>query len=267
MTDLLSGIRIVLVEPAGPLNLGSVARVMRNMGLTQLVLVNPQCNLAADDARLMAVHGGDVLAATQVVKSLLDALVGCRRAIATTGRLHPQDHPLETPEQALPWLLPAEPGRNLQSALIFGPEDRGLSNEELIYAQRWIRIPATEDYPSLNLAQAVGVCAYLLRRSAQTPATNPAEPAAAAMVPPPSGSEQAPLDQIEFFFQDLESLLLKIGYLYPHTAPSRMAKLRRLLHRTGSSSQELAMLRGILRQTNWALDNPDAGTSPPPDKF
>ncbi|TVP61402.1 MAG: RNA methyltransferase, partial [Leptolyngbya sp. LCM1.Bin17] len=65
--------------------------------------------------------------------------------------------------------------------------------------------------------------------------------------------DQAPLDQMEGFYQDLESLLLKIGYLYPHTAASRMAKLRRLLQRAEPNSQELAMLRGVLRQINWAI--------------
>jgi tRNA/rRNA methyltransferase len=264
MNQFLSHIRIVLVEPTGPLNVGSVARIMRNMGLSRLVLVNPQCDPAAEAAQHMAVHGGDVLTAAQVVKTLPEGLTGCQRAIATTGRLHPQDHPLETPEQALPWLLPQESDPAVEAALIFGPEDRGLSNDELMYAQRWIRIPARADYPSLNLAQAVGVCAYLLHRWGQAETLTATPQGRAAPLPQPANAEQAPLDQIEFFFQDLESLLLKIGYLYPHTTASRMAKLRRLLHRTGSSSQELAMLRGILRQVNWALENPDGGNSSSP---
>lgn len=250
--DPLSAIRIVLVEPAGPLNLGAVARIMRNMGLKHLVLVKPHCDPAAAEASRMAVHGGDVLAAARIVESLPAALVGCQRAIATTGRLHPQDHPLETPEAALPWLLPPDPPADFEAALIFGPEDRGLSNEELQHAQRWVRIPASEAYPSLNLAQAVAVCAYLLHRLHQTAELTPA-------IASPGLANPTTLDQMEGFFQDLESLLLKIGYLYPHTAASRMAKIRRLLHRTGPNSQELAMLRGILRQMNWGLgSDPDS---------
>jgi tRNA/rRNA methyltransferase len=264
MNQSLSHIRIVLVEPAGPLNVGSVARIMRNMGLCRLVLVNPQCDPGAEEAQRMAVHGGEVLTAAQVVSTLPQALVGCQRAIATTGRLHPQDHPLETPEQALPWLLPGSSNPAMEAALIFGPEDRGLSNDELMHAQRWIRIPATGDYPSLNLAQAVGVCAYLLHRQTQPEGADSAGQQLPVTPPGFSGVEQARLDQVEFFFQDLESLLLKIGYLYPHTAASRMAKLRRLFHRTGSSSQELAMLRGILRQVNWALEHPHDGSSSSP---
>ena len=261
----LDHIRIVLVEPAGPLNVGSTARVMKNMGLRHLVLVNPQCDPDDESAQRMAVHGADVLAAATTVASLPEALVGCQRAIATTGRLHRQDQPLEPPEVALPWLLPPDPDNRFATALIFGPEDRGLSNAELVYAQRWVRIPASADYPSLNLAQAVAVCSYLLHRAAMAEAL--AETLAETYGPvkaPATSASSAPLDQIEGFYQDLEILLLKIGYLYPHTAASRMAKLRRLFHRSGPDQQELAMLRGVLRQVNWAVGSApaDAGVFP-----
>jgi tRNA/rRNA methyltransferase len=253
----LDQIRIVLVEPSGPLNVGAAARVMKNMGLRHLVLVNPQCDPGDESARRMAVHGADVLAAATTMASLPEALVGCQRAIATTGRLHRQDQPLEPPEVALPWLLPPDPANRFAAALIFGPEDRGLSNAELVYAQRWVRIPASDNYPSLNLAQAVAVCSYLMYRSATAEASAPPGIAAEA---PAASAPSAPLDQIEGFYQDLEILLLKIGYLYPHTAASRMAKLRRLFHRSGPDQQELAMLRGVLRQVNWAVGSSPEGS-------
>ncbi|MGF1570306.1 MAG: RNA methyltransferase [Nodosilinea sp.] len=253
----LSGVRVVLVEPAGPLNVGAAARVMKNMGLGQLVLVNPQCDLGSAAAQRMAVHGADVLAAATVVTTLPEALIGCQRAIATTGRLHPQVHTLESPEVALPWLLPLSPAGHFESALVFGPEDRGLSNDELIYAQRWVRIPASDSYPSLNLAQAVAVCSYVLHRAAG--ASDAPEANRWGPDPLPPGADEpvdrASLDQMEGFYQDLEIVLLKIGYLYPHTAASRMAKFRRLLHRSEPNLEELAMLRGVLRQVNWALDS------------
>jgi tRNA/rRNA methyltransferase len=239
----LQQLNLILVEPAGPLNVGSVARVMKNMGLTQLVLVNPRCHLQDPLARQMAVHGADILDQARVVGSLGEALTGCQRVVATTGRQQPQAQRLEWPEAVLPWLLPTNPQEQLRSALIFGPEDRGLSNEELIQAQRWIRIPTSDTYPSLNLAQAVAVCSYLLHRLAVTapsPVSRPADP-------------PADWQQRQGFCQDLEAILLKIGYLYPHTAAPRMAKLRQLLDRSDPNSQELAMLRGVLRQINWAL--------------
>jgi tRNA/rRNA methyltransferase len=244
----LNHIRIVLVEPAGPLNVGAIARIMKNMGLHQLVLVNPQCDPLGSEARQMAVHAADILEAAQSVGGLPLALEGCQRAIATTGRVQTTQANLESPRAALPWLLQDGPSPG-QSALIFGPEDRGLSNDELKYAQRFLRIPTSEAYVSLNLAQAVGVCCYELHQSLAAPAPlNSILP-----VPLPD----APMEALEGFYQHLESLLLQIGYLYPHTADSRMKKFRQLLNRAYPSAAEVAMLRGILSQAQWALGQKD----------
>jgi tRNA/rRNA methyltransferase len=270
----LAAVRIVLVEPAGALNVGSIARVMKNMGLQQLVLVNPQCDRLSGEARQMAVHAIDVLEAAQEVSTLLDALQGCQRAIATTGRSHTTlDIALEHPRSALPWLLeqPLEPSTEAIdfSAIIFGREDRGLSNEELNHAQRHIFIPTNPIYPSLNLAQAVAICCYELWGLVGDQAGNgewgmgsgekgKSEegmlPPVASPVSPPIAStpDLAPLNALEGFYQHLETVLLKIGYLYPHTAASRMETFRRLFNRTYLSMREVAMLRGILRQVEWA---------------
>ncbi|MCG9893678.1 MAG: RNA methyltransferase [Thermosynechococcaceae cyanobacterium MS004] len=243
-------IRIVLVEPAGPLNVGSVARVMKNMGLETLVLVNPHCDPVGAEARQMAVHAADILEAAQTVDSIPAALTGCYRAIATTGRPRAAAN-LEHPRQALPWLI------EQPSALIFGPEDRGLNNAELNYAQRFIGIPSNPVYPSLNLAQAVAVCCYELyqftqaqaNQTAPFPAVEPALQDSDALVPDPLAS----MDALEGYFQHLEQVLLEIGFLLPHTAPSRMQKLRQIFGRSQLSEAELALLRGILRQTAWAV--------------
>lgn len=235
----LAELRIVLVEPAGPINLGSIARVMKNFGLHNLVLVNPRCSPQAEEALKMAVHAKEILESAVLVTTLPQALQGCIRAIATTARVRDGETPLEHPRTALPWLLesPDEPG-----ALIFGREDRGLSNEELNYAQRFVRIPTSDNYPSLNLASAVGICCYELAQQTTPPTT-----------PPPSRTELASLDIVETYYQQLESLLLDIGYLYPQTAFSRMAKFRQLYNRAHLQTHEVAMLRGILRQIQWAL--------------
>lgn len=240
MTSSLEQIKIVLVEPAGPLNVGSVARVMKNMGLKQLVLVNPQCDRLGREAKLMAVHAAEILETATVVNNLPEALRGCQRAIATTGGNTSLPTELETPKAALPWLL------NAPSALILGREDRGLTNTELNYAQRLVRIPASDAYNSLNLAQAAAVCCYELY---QASLENP-------LVMEPSTSA-ATLDALEGYYQQLEDLLLKIGYLYPHTAASRMEKFRRLFNRAELSTAEVTMLRGILSQVEWALKSRD----------
>ncbi len=306
-SSVLQAIRIVLVEPAGSLNVGSVARVMKNMGLSYLVLVNPDCDHLGTEARQMAVHAVDVLERSRVVTTLPDGLRGCRRAIAATGRPWSPTITLEDPRDALPWLL--EPAAESDSmALIFGPEDRGLSNEELNYAHRFVYIPSNPNYPSLNLAQAVGICCYELyqcgrkqevgtrsqeseaRKSCRkdkqgkgneedkelgsqrvqerttlspscssTPSTSssstspfpiPYSPSPISYLP---SLPSAPLDELEEFYQRLEVLLLEVGYLYPHTVSSRMRKFRRLFNRAMPTSEEVAMLRGVLRQVGWAL--------------
>ncbi len=253
----LTSIRIILVEPAGPLNVGSIARVMKNMGLNQLVLVNPQCDPLGLEARKMAVHAGDLLDCARHVTSLSEALEGCFRAIATTARPRYRKVTAEPPRQALPWLLTPQP-----SALIFGREDSGLNNQELELAQRIVTLPVDRAYESLNLAQAVGVCCYELRSHwldrAQTVeasiATNPGWENAANTSANTSASTTVPLSDLEGYFEHLESTLLKIGYLHPHTVESRMQTFRQIYKRSQLSSQELAMLRGILRQTEWAVD-------------
>lgn len=251
----LEQIRIVLVQPMGPLNVGSVARVMKNMGLRHLVLVEPRCDRLGEQARTMAVHAADILEAAQEVATLPEALEGCTRAIATTARERDQAIELENPRTALPWLLETGP-----SALIFGSEDQGLSNDQLKYAQRFVRIPSSDAYSSLNLAQAVAVCCYELYQSAIGQGIEAGEyrSTASGLYPPGIGEPiepSAPLQVLEQYYQHLEAVLLKIGYLYPHTAASRMAKFRLLFNRAQPSTTEVAMLQGILSQVEWAINN------------
>lgn len=235
----LAKVRIVLVEPQGPLNVGAIARIMKNMGLQQLVLVNPQCDPLSPEAIQMAVHAFDILQSAQIVQTLPAAIDGCTRAIATTARLRASNSPLEEPQKALPWLTSVA----TPTALIFGPEYRGLSNEELNYAQRFVKIGSSSAYPSLNLAQAVAICCYELAKSTQEQTSNDYQK---------QPNDEASLDVLEGFYQQLENLLLLIGYLYPHTAASRMEKFRSLFNRAQLENSEVAMLRGILTQVEWA---------------
>ena len=232
------------MEPAGALNLGSVARIMKNMGLSQLFLVNPHCDHLGKEARLMAVKAPEILEQAQVLGTLAEALKGCKKAIATTGEPRELPTPMEAPKQVLPWLLEDEtPG-----AIIFGREDNGLTNAELNYAQRFLCIPTGDVYTSLNLAQAIAVCCYELRslslheRSSQTQA---------------QPQDLADLQALSGYYDHLERVLLKIGFLQPHTAAARLEKFKTLYNRTQLTQAEMAMLRGVLRQTEWAIANPD----------
>ncbi len=244
----LESIRIVLVEPAGERNIGSVARVMKNMGLRQLVVVNPQCDVRSEAARRMAVRAAEILDEAIVVTDLASALDGCHRIAATVGREETQAESLRS---VVPWLLPSNSDSSIlnsqlsnsqfQTAIIFGREDHGLGRFELKYAQRLITIPSNPDYPSLNLAQAVGICCYELHQHLLEGELSPVAP----MV--------APFQLINAFYLGLEELLLTIGYLHDHTAESRMRRFRVLLDRAVPSVHEMTMLMGILRQMRWAI--------------
>lgn len=295
----ISTVRIVLVSPAGPLNIGSVARVMKNFGLSQLVLVNPQCDPLGEEALQMAVHAKDVLKAAQTVASVPEALTGCWRAIATTARQRGFNAPLDLPEVALLSLFSQSEDRSESqssrqpekaaaslgdTAILFGREDSGLSNEELAYAQQFIKVPTDDGYSALNLAQAVAICCYELRRAydslGQTSSNSPLSlsiytqsESNALRSSPLSGKQTEPaaldtarLDELEGYYRHLERVLLQVEYLYPHTAASRMRKLRQLLHRASPTSSEVALLRGMLRQMEWALSNIDK-TSPDADQI
>jgi tRNA/rRNA methyltransferase len=250
----MDNIKIILVEPAGALNVGSVARVMKNTGLSRLVLVNPHCDRLSEEAKRMAVHGIEVLENALETDTLPEALSGCTRAIATTNRPRNFSMQLETPRTALPWLL----AENTTTALILGPEDRGLSNSELNHAQRFVTIPANPEYSSLNLAQAAAIFCYELYQarlaekdpSIACPASNPNDYYEENAI-----EEIAPIDELEGYYRHLAKTLLKIEYLYPHTSAARMEKFRRLYNRANLNREELAMLRGILRQVEWAIEN------------
>jgi tRNA/rRNA methyltransferase len=250
VTSSMNNIKIILVEPAGALNIGSVARVMKNMGLSQLVLVNPKGDRRSEEAKRMAVHGIEVLDNALHAESLPEALSGCTRAIATTNRPRNLSTNLETPKNALPWLL----AENTTTALIFGPEDRGLSNSELNHAQRFVGIPAHPEYSSLNLAQAVAVCCYELYQAYLDKTAVPENPSENSSYGE-TEIEAAPLDELEGYYRHLAKTLLEIKYLYPHTSAARMEKFRRFYNRANLNREELAMLRGILRQVEWAIAN------------
>ncbi len=219
---------------------------MKNFALTDLYLVNPQCSPGDEEARRMAVHAVDVLDRATVSADLPSALAGCERVVGTTARPRTVSDPFLTPADGARWLLQS----NAPVAYLFGPEDRGLSNEELSFCQRYVQIPTSDAYPSLNLAQAVGICAYELFTARESSGLVAVE------------SEPAPTTEaLEGFYAHLQSTLLAIGYLQEQTVERKLEKFRRLFNRAGLTAQEVALLRGVLRQVNWA----NKGTTNPGD--
>ena len=238
----------MLVEPAGPLNIGSVARLCANFGVSELRLVAPRCDHLSEQALQMAVHGQALLQAAVVVPDLLTAINDCRRTVGSCGRLDHGEIPLQTPEQALGWLLASDgsaSSANAPVALVFGREDRGLSNSELRLCQRVVCLQSGKAYPSLNLSHAVAVVLHeLARLNTGTTASRSIDPPS----PDPAGAQA-----LSAFLDDASDLLLEAGFLLEHTAAARMAKVRDLLQRATVRAEEVALLRGMVRQLRWAI--------------
>ena len=243
---------VVLVEPAGALNVGSVARLCANFDVAELRLVSPRCDPRCEDARRMAVRGGTVLAQARFFNSLTEAVADCRRVVATSGRRDGEPLELHPPKEALAWLLQSPhadakaPMSAAPLALVFGREDRGLSNLEMLQAGRLLAIDTGDRYGSLNLAQAAAIVLHEWQQLSRNPSAHPAVDQASPLPDPCARGH------LEAMLEDAENLLLDVEFLYPHTASARMAKLRALLQRAQVSSAEVALLRGMVRQLRWA---------------
>ena len=206
---------------------------MKTMGLHHLYLVEA-ARFPDPQADAMASGAADVLARAQVCASLAEALSGAVLAFGTSTRKRALLARWLTPEQAAPELL-AEAAAGREAALVFGNETYGLSNAELALCQALITVPASVDYSSLNLAAAVQVLSYELRRQALAGTTWP-QPQI----------EAADLAEVERFYTDLEERLAAIGFLDPASPKRLMPKLRRLFARTRLAREEINILRGIL---------------------
>jgi tRNA/rRNA methyltransferase len=263
-----AGLVVVLVEPAGPLNVGSVARLCANFGIESLRLVNPRCDYLGSEARLMAVHGANVLEQARCFANLEGALADCRRVVATSGRCDGEPLPLLPPEQALEWLLAPSPASPAPVALVFGREDRGLSNDELLQAGRLLTLGTAEAYRSLNLSHAVAVVLHTLQEVktlAQARAHAATNLGVSITTCPSTTSESlepCERQELEAMLTDAQALLLDVGFLYPHTSHARMAKVRQMLQRAQVSSADVALIRGMVRQLRWASAGRSSGQTP-----
>jgi tRNA/rRNA methyltransferase len=236
--------RVVLVRPQIAGNLGATARVMRNMGLTELALVAPGADRADPNARQMSTHGEEILRQARVVAELAEAVSDCVLVVGTSartgGRFRTQS--LGPPDQIMPRLVEALSAG--PTALVFGPEPSGLSNEEVTRCHHVIHIPADPAYPALNLAQAVAICLYELRRAWLRQTGRAAEPESVD-----SFANQ------ERMFASLRSALEEIHFLYGPNADALMHALRHLLGRARPTRMEVDVLFGLARQIRWFVAN------------
>ena len=231
----------MLVEPAGPLNVGSVARLCANYNIEDLRLVAPRCDPGDPEAVRMAVHGDVVLQHASIFPSLLEAVADCAQVVASCGRIDHGEIPLQSPEEIAPWIQESR-SQGLRSALVFGREDRGLSNQELLISHRIVKLHTGAVYPSLNLSHAVAVVLHELERERRLQTKPDA----------PLSETPASAPELDGCLRDAEDLLLEVGFLLEHTARARMAKVKGLVQRALIRSDEVALLRGMVRQLRWA---------------
>jgi TrmH family RNA methyltransferase len=227
-------IRIVLVAPQHPGNIGAVARAMKNMALGELVLVQPR-QFPDPEATARASGADDVLAAARVTATLAEALAGCGYIAATTSRERDQYFRVVDVREAAARIAAA--AQHSPAAVVFGAERTGLTNEELETAHALIRIPASDAYASLNLAMAVQLVAYELFR-ARGGKIPPAEPQAAPL---------ASAQEMERLFVHFAEVLQEIDFRdRTQSGTHLMARIRRFLQRAELDQNEVNILRGIL---------------------
>ena len=226
----LNNIRVVLVEPSHPGNIGAAARAMKTMGLSQLVLVNP-LRYPDPQAEWRAAAATDVLDQCRVCANLDEAIADCHWVVGASARPRRIPWPVADVRAAAQKLL-AEAAAG-QVAVLFGREADGLSNDELQRCNAHLRIPASPDYPSLNLAMAVQVVAYELFAAQAAPAE------------PEWDRPPATAAEVDAMLAHWERLLEAADFLDPENPGQTMTRLRRLAVRTGLDQTEVRMLRGI----------------------
>lgn len=230
----LQNLRIVLVNPTHPGNIGGVARAMKNMSLQALWMVSP-AEHAGQEARSRAAGADDLLMGSRICSTLDEALEECTLVIGTSARDRRIPWPALSPKEAATRLV-AETDHGTP-ALVFGRERMGLTNDELDRCHFLVSIPANPDFPSLNLASAVQVMAYEIRLAFEE---NRARGDWKADHPP---ATQGDLSRL---YEHLEQVLVEIGFLDPANPRMLMRRLMRLFNRVQLDQNELNIIRGIL---------------------
>jgi TrmH family RNA methyltransferase len=234
----LENVCVVLVSPRNPLNIGAVARAMRNFGFSDLRVVAPY-ELSFREAQ-SAVNAQEILATAQVFASVPEAVADCSLVVGTTvGRsrdLQQAIHPLQKGAT-----LVRKQAQQTRVALVFGSEKRGLSNDDFSYCNWLVRIPTRDSHPSMNLGQAAAVCLWELSR------------VAAKVERREVTQSSATAKEYQRITDVLTKLLSESGYIYPQAQASTELKIRRLIRRAHMNSEDAQMWLGMLRQILWKL--------------
>ena len=233
----LRNIRVVLARPIYGGNLGAVCRAMKNMGLSDLALVQPSPELDFHEAHKYALHAEDVLNDRRQFAHVRDAVADCAVVAATSGQKGLYRSHARTPRELAPRLL--ETAVEHRVALLFGPENHGLSNDEMQFATHIVTIPSSPSYSSLNLAQAVLVCCYELWV------------ASGQFNPPKELHPEAPVVMRERLFELWRQMLLDVKFCDEVKIDHMMMGFRRIFGRGYLSEADVNILMGLARQAQW----------------
>ena len=238
----LDAVSIVLVRTKFSENIGSVARAMKNMGLSRLILVDGSSPLHPNAYRL-ASGAEEILERAEEIPALREAVAETGCVVGTTSRGGKERDSALTPERLVRKLIPLSERSTI--ALVFGSEREGLTNEELSLCHHYVKIPSSESFPSLNLSQAVMVLCYELFKSSSEPSKR--------------SDPLAPAEQVEQMFGHMEKTLLQVGFLDPNHPKKMMRTLRRLLGRSQMNEREVRILQGIWSQMDYRLKREQSG--------
>ncbi|MBU1172180.1 MAG: RNA methyltransferase [Proteobacteria bacterium] len=229
---------VILVEPQGPMNIGSVCRTMMNFGFSDLRLVNPCEDYQSLEARKMALKAERLIKQAGIFTSLHDALTDCTYALGTTRRFGKYRNAFLLPDQAAEMTLSFSD--QCRTALVFGREDRGLHTEELDLCQYMITIPTHDDFASMNLAQSVTVCLYELNKVLKKD-----EGISGAGITPCDGKE------LEQMYMHMRQTFLDIDYSDPLSPDHILRVFRRIFGRAMLSERDVRVLQGLWSRIDW----------------
>lgn len=233
---MLEKIRICLVAPSHPGNIGGVARAMKTMALDRLFLIDPK-EFPSEDAYRRSAGAEDILNQATVVSCLLEAVGDCGLVLGTTARQREIEWPLLSPAQCAE-VVAESTGSGIETAIVFGTESSGLSNEDVELCHSLIRIPTSDEYSSLNLASACQIIAYEIfkgvRQGQETKIVQ-------------NSIQASNTVQLRQFYQHLQQTLYDLDFVkYQHPPVKLMRKLIRLINRARPDSEEINILRGAL---------------------
>jgi tRNA/rRNA methyltransferase len=231
----LDNISIVLNRPRYPENIGAAARAMQNMGIGNLVVVAPRnCDLTR--ILKMATHAAaDVVEEMRIAGTLADALGPFSFVVGTTARLGRHRPVIDSPARLARELIPISRCNNV--AVLFGPEDRGLTNEDIRLCHRLVNIP-TAAFASINLAQAVMIICYELFGAGRTEI---------AGYPPRLANRH----ELDGMYEQMKEILVRIHYINPENPDHWMDRIRHFFTRLQLQARDVSIIRGICRQINW----------------